>query len=212
MKNMEKTLKEFTNFISTETEKDQEVLLFGLRLLLSYIIGFLLLTIISYLLGIHFYTLTAAVTASILRVFSGGTHASSQTRCCLLGIIIFIPMGFIAKLFSPGEQFLVLLVIGIIIYGLVIINKYAPAATPGKPISSQIQRDVLRRNSFIVLILWGIICLMGLVFNDNLLLSALLFPTALGMFWQLSSLTPFGYALIKNVDSCLNIIFPKKGG
>ncbi|MEL7563753.1 MAG: accessory gene regulator B family protein [Dehalobacterium sp.] len=210
MENMEKSLNKFTNFISMETGKDQEVLLFGLRLLLSYIIGFFLIIIISYLLGIHYYTLTAAITASILRVFSGGTHASSQSRCCLLGILIFIPMGFIAKIFSPRESLLVLLILGILIYGLFAINKYAPAATPGKPISSQIQRNILRKYSFVVLILWGILCLSCLAFSKNLLLKTLIFSTALGMFWQLTSLTPFGYTMIKIIDSCLNLILHKK--
>lgn len=184
--------------------------MFGLRLLLSYIIGFLLLTIISFLLGIHFYALTAAITASVLRVFSGGTHASSQTRCCLLGIIIFIPVGLFARSFSPSEPLVFLLVLGIISYGFVVINKYAPAAASGKPISSQIQKVILRKFSFMVLFAWGAFCLVCLAFNDNSLSKALLFSSVLGMFWQLTSLTPFGYKLIKNVDSSLNLIIPKK--
>lgn len=206
MKNMETSLNEITNFISRETGKDQEVLLFGLRLLLSYVIGFLLLTIISFLLGIQFYTLTAAITASLLRVFSGGAHASSQTRCCLLGIITFIPVGFLARSVSPGEPLVFLFVLGIIFYGLVVIHKYAPAATPGKPISSQVQRDILRRISFMVLVSWGTLSLVCLTFNDNLLPAALFFPSALGMFWQLTSLTPLGYRLVEKLDSGLSLI------
>jgi accessory gene regulator B len=198
----EEFIKKLSKNIALESGRDQEVIAFGLRIFFSSVLGYVLLIVVSLLLGIFKYTIAAALTTSIFRIFSGGAHASSQLRCCLSGILIFIPVGFLAKVLSLkfSGSYLIYIIIFIVIYGLIIIYKYVPADTPGKPISSQIQKKYLRAVSFLLLVFWTIAAVYFIKYQIH---KEILISSILGLFWQLITLTSSGYKFVERCDFIL---------
>lgn len=196
-------------FIARESGKDEEVILFGLRLFLTSAFGYGFLIVISALLGILQYSLAAAITVSVLRIFSGGAHASSQFRCNLIGIIIYVLLGFVAKIavftFSP---ILLYIVSAIFLLGVCITFIYVPADTPGKPISSKMQRTYLRAISFMILFAWFMLLISA--YKYKFMTTDLILSSSLGILWQLASLTPPGYKIVGIADSFLKTILERR--
>lgn len=194
-------------YLATESGRDEEVILFGFRLFLTTLLGYASLIIISLWLNILPYTLPAAITTSAFRIFSGGAHASSQIRCSTIGLIIFIPLGYLIKLsFTNVLPSLSYLLIFMALLGMYITYKYVPADTPGKPITSKVQRTYLRAISFTLLFIWFIISIYLLKYQTNIFLSQTIYASSLGLFWQLITLTPFGYQVYEILDHILIII------
>lgn len=206
------TATKISHLIAAEAGKDQEVLLFGLRLFTSFVLGYLLLIVISAPFQAIWQTLTAALTVSCFRVLSGGAHASSQVRCSLIGVLVLVPAGVIAKNFNAVlNDYIPTILVIIFVLGLIIVYYYVPADTPGKPITSQVQKKYLRRLSFTLLLAW----LIGVYFcyvHSTGLVEGLVVASLFGMCWQLFSLTPAGYAVVKLLDRTLKIFTWERRG
>ncbi|SMB98663.1 accessory gene regulator B [Thermanaeromonas toyohensis ToBE] len=194
------------HYLANESGRDVEIILFGLRLFLTSISGYIALIIIALLLRILPYVLAAAITASVFRIFSGGAHASSPLRCNLIGVSVFSVFGYLVKMyFHPNYNYTLLISIPIIMFlvGFYIIYRYVPAETPGKPISSQLQRRYLRIISFSLLTVWGIVSLWELSFVVEIIGRKMILSSCLGMAWQLFTLTPLGYRVVGKMDALL---------
>lgn len=195
--------------LAKESGRDEEVILFGLRLFVASAAGYAALIIIASLLGVLSYALTAAVTASVFRVFSGGAHAFSPVRCSLMGIIIFSALGFLAKSHPDiSSTLLASTFVVISACGLYIIYRYVPAETPGKPISSSMQRRYLRTTSFSLLIIWSIAG--AWLLNSPVIDSRILLSSCAGLAWQLLSLTPFGFKVVGGIDTTLKYFMERR--
>ncbi len=194
-------------FLARETGRDADVLLFGLRLFWTSFSGYATLIAVGALLGILPHALIAGVTAAVLRVFSGGAHASSPGRCNLIGVTVFVALGLVVKFHGTlAALALKFLFPGLALIGLAIAYKYVPADTPGKPITSRVQKRYLRAVTFSLLLLWGVGGLLWVlgplagIFSPEVVLSM-----SLGLAWQLFTLTPLGYRVVEGVDSLLKI-------
>ncbi|MBM7623128.1 accessory gene regulator ArgB-like protein [Sporohalobacter salinus] len=175
--------------VSTE---EKEVLMYGATVLLSTLGAYLVLIVVSSLFNVTFLTVTAAVTASLLRIFSGGVHSSEFKYCVLSGTIVFITMGLIANNFGYKIENINMLVLIVLVIGSFIIYFYAPAEIKEKPITSHKKKARFKIYSFIVfsvlLVFYYIINLK--TNNDQFVLAGLL-----GALWQLFTLTPLAYKL-----------------
>ncbi|WP_238134169.1 accessory gene regulator ArgB-like protein [Calderihabitans maritimus] len=195
-------------YIAKETGRDEDVVLFGLRLFLTSFSGYVALILFAAFWGIFHYALAAAVTVSLFRVFSGGAHATSPLRCNLIGLSVFLTLGFLVKLLpqAPGP----LWTATISLVGIFVIYKYVPAETPGKPISSKVQRKYLRIISFILLIAWGMGCTLALWQPTKFVTPDIILSSSLGMMWQLLTLTPIGYRIVGGMDSLLKYLTERR--
>ncbi len=174
-----------------------EVIIFGYRLFIYSFWGFFFIILLAYLLGTLQATLIATLTASTFRVFSGGAHASSQRRCVVIGALIFNILGLLATTSYKYLSFYSLnWIFGITaIIALIIFIIYAPADTPGKPITTKVQRDKLKGISIGLLIFWLIFCKFAFKGETNIHKLHLLAST-LGLAWQSISLLPITYGWI----------------
>lgn len=197
-----KFLERVAFYLANESGRDAEVILFGMRLFFTSASGYVALIILASLLGILPYALAAAITASVFRIFSGGAHASSPLRCNLIGVGVFLTLGFISDLFSY-THLLVYVPVFIAIIGIYIIYQYVPAETPGKPVSSQVQRKYLRAISFALLSLWSIICFLRLSEPGEFFKTKMVLASCFGMAWQLFTLTPLGFKVVGGINSML---------
>lgn len=179
----------------TVGDEDREVLEFGFKLLKNSILGFGAILIVAYLGGIFIPVVTASITAAIFRTFTGGAHAKSPAKCIIFGVVIFNILGIITvqmnKMiveFRLWGVFITVLIIAIISF-----HFYAPADTPGKPISTKVHKDRLRFFSFSFLLLWGVF--IGVYIKGAAMHQYLVLASCLGLLWQSISLWPITYSL-----------------
>lgn len=192
--------KKIINILDNElglSEDEIEVITFGYRLFVYSIFGYACIILLASLLGTLTATLTAAITASLFRIFSGGVHASSQKKCAVTGMIIFNLLGLLATVYYntiswywlkgfSGLTFIIALVSFIL---------YAPADTPGKPISTKVQRNKLKSISIILLVIWLVFINFVLKGETNIY-KLYLFASTIGLAWQSVSLWPSTYRWI----------------
>ncbi|SKC83237.1 accessory gene regulator ArgB-like protein [Maledivibacter halophilus] len=206
---IDKIINYFKN--NVEIDEDQEAILtYSMHLVFSGIlsIGFALLA--GLLLGIVPYVLTILITNVIFRTFSGGAHSEGMVSCATYGAVIMSILGMIVKFTYLDKNLLAIILFFILIFAFWSINKYAPADTPGKPITTKVKRDKLRKLSFSALFIW---CLIGILWYTGFVKGyKLIYSSALGLLWQSFSLTNLGYALIHHMDKILQKITKKREG
>lgn len=176
------------------SEDKLEIVTFGYRLFIYSFLGYSIIILVALLFGTLRATLTAAITASIFRIFSGGAHASTQKRCTIIGAIIFNLIGLAATIcYNNISLHLINLLFWITaIVALVTFILYAPADTPGKPITTKVQRDKLKKISILLLLIW--IVLSKFIFKGVTNTYKLYFlSSTLGLAWQSVSLWPITY-------------------
>lgn len=195
---------------NTEIDENQEAILrFSIEVVISFVVSLGLALLVSLFLGIFPNVLLIMLTTSILRSFSGGAHSATMFGCAIYGTIIMNGLGLITKYTQPSKGFLSIFVLLVLIFSTWSLYKYAPADTPGKPITTKVKRKKLRKLSFATLFIWYILCLLwytGLV--ENL---TMVYASAIGVLWQSFSLTDWGYISLHHMDKALRMINKKKG-
>ncbi|SHK34321.1 accessory gene regulator ArgB-like protein [Paramaledivibacter caminithermalis] len=188
-----------------EIDKDQEAILkYSIHLVISAIfsLGFALFA--ALLLGIFPNVLIIILTNAILRTFSGGAHSSSMLGCTIYGTVLMNILGIITKYTHPNKGILAIIIFIVFIFSILIINKYAPADTPGKPITTKVKKQKLRKLSFSALFIWFGLCVLWYV--GAIKSHMMIYASTLGVLWQCFSLTDWGYALLNRFDKSLHMI------
>lgn len=179
------------------SSEELEVVGFGYRLFLYTIWGYLSIIVFAYLLDTLQATLTATITASLFRTFSGGAHASTQRRCVVIGTVIFNILGFISNAYHSYLSMSQIIQFSWVVAMIALVSfiLYAPADTPGKPITSKVQRKKLKSISIFLLVAWFILFNFVIKGETNIY-RQYLFATSLGLAWQSVSLWPSTYRWI----------------
>lgn len=180
-------------------DNDTDVLRYSLAVYSTTVIGYAAIILAAWPFGVVGLALISVVTASLFRIFSGGAHASVSRNCILGGAVIFTLLGILAKHLDASFSVLLLTTISAAIFAGMSVYKYAPADTPGKPITTKQQKSKLRRYSFIYLACWFMVAVLSFagIFNIK---GEYLFASALGILWQGFSLTPSGYCVVGVID------------
>jgi accessory gene regulator B len=137
-------------------------------------------------LGTFFSTLVLMTAALVTRLFSGGAHCTSYTRCLFLSLLIFIPAGVLARymLAQGSPLFLTLISCTLVLITLVIhFAKGARAALP-------------------TAIIYLVALAAGYIFQGRFL-PQLMLPAGLGVFAQTVMVTGLGDWIVKRADYLL---------
>ncbi len=194
--------------LSLSTEQ-QEIVNYALDILLSTLLNVALITIVSSLLGVTSYALTALLAAALVRYFSGGAHCTSSERCVLAGTLTVPLFGWLAFRLSPavsswpGHLVTVLFAALIAVMFLSIIL-WAPADTPGKPITTKREKSFLRRAALLTATAMSGILLLAIRYWGNTPHLTYLIAALIGIAWQSFSLSPPGYWLVHRFDRLLS--------
>lgn len=194
---------------NVDVDENQEAILrYSMLLVISGIlsIGFALLA--ASLLGVFPYVLAILITTSIFRIFSGGAHSEGMVSCAIYGAVIMNILGMVVKYTHPEKRLIAIILFFIFMFSIWSINKYAPADTPEKPITTKVKRDKLRKLSFSALFIWCLMCILW--YTGFIKGYQLVFSSALGLLWQSFSLTDWGYALMHYMDKTLGKISKKE--
>lgn len=200
-------IEQVTGYLKNElklSDSDAAVVQYAMQVLLSSVVNLAAIIATAWLLGVLRYALFAALAAAGLRIISGGAHAAKLFNCSLLGAVISPGIGLTAKYLWPILPDMVLPVIVLVTFvaALVIIRLYAPADTPAKPITKPKQKRSLRILSFLYIVTWAGLAVLTLA-KAAPVSEAELLAIAMGILWQVFSLTPVGYRLVKIIDNFL---------
>lgn len=185
-----------------ETGKSPNVMLYGLKVLVNTLGSYTLLVIISLALNMP-YILILAITYSSLRIISGGAHASTSLRCIVLGTIIFIVLGFVTRLLflEPGLSLSIHYFLIVFLIGCIIVYLYAPHKYSGRTYTEK-KILKLRILSFLYLAVWLAIAI-WLSGTENEMAHLIVTASAVGLTWQLVTLTPAGSKLFLALEGLL---------
>lgn len=199
----------YLNKLGQETNQDPEVLTYGFNTLKQMIIGYVILISFSYILNILIPTLTIAITTSILRMFTGGSHATSKKRCLIIGISVFIFFGFMIIGLQPimVYEYYIILLFSTLIISLIIIYKYGYATTHKKLLKTYNHGKKLMIISFFIILINCIISLLLLnILINNYIIELIILSINIGILWHVFDLTPIGKNLTIILDKYLHKI------
>ncbi|MBU3092416.1 accessory gene regulator B family protein [Clostridium sp. CF011] len=210
---MEKLSDNIANKVALELSLDEdnrEVIAYGTFALMQMFISIIIVFLFGLLFHVAFEALIISFTASILRKYSGGVHASSPGICTFIGTIVCVGEAvLISLLMSSVVNLKLIIIIGtlIFIWSYYIIYKLAPVDSASKPIVKEEKRKRMKKGSTILLSVYLIISvfIILLYINSggiNLLFYALCIYS--GILWQAFTLTAPAHLLIGKVDTFLN--------
>lgn len=133
------------------TKEKEEVITYGLQLILGEIPKMLLLFGISFLLGFGWYMLFAYIAIMPYRTVSGGFHLHTHLGCIIGSIVFYYGTVLISKFLTLDNLQKYILVGLSFVFGILMISMYAPADTENLPIISKKERKLKKILSYIIL-------------------------------------------------------------
>jgi len=199
-----------------DIDKDKEqIVIYGAINLLQIIFAILWVIIIGFFFGVLYEALIFSVAVGILRKYSGGVHASSPSRCIIIGTVLAAIAGIlIDKLFYKLAMLNVVVIsIFCIIAALIIVLENAPVDSIKKPITNIELKKRFKRNSILVILIFSLLIMILFVFYKTYL--QIYYITAiesisLGVLWQSITLTKIGKLTLNKVDSALRYIVERR--
>ncbi|WP_416387361.1 accessory gene regulator ArgB-like protein [Caminicella sporogenes] len=191
-----------------EIDKKQDAILrYSLRLLISSILAYAFALLPALFFGTFKHVLITMLTFSTLRVFSGGAHCSCMLNCIASGAVFANILGLITKniILNINKSIILTIITFTFLYSLWSIGKFAPADTPGKPITTKAKKQKLKKMSLIVLCIWCFLCLICFILFDKYIIFIL--ASTFGILWQSFTLTNTGYKFYNIFDKILHIFF-----
>ncbi len=155
--------------ISIINDTERELYIYGLFILSSQILYFILTIIFGILLGIFLESVIFYIVFQFIRTSAGGIHASSELKCEVVTTLSLFSCLGIVKLCDLYNLKIVIIILTIV--AAVLIFLLCPLDTPEKPLTTKEKKYFRKKSWIILLIILTIICL-SLCFKIN----ALIYP------------------------------------
>lgn len=172
-------------------EEKAEVINYGLQNIIGEIPKIILLFIIAWILGAFKEVLFMFIVLSPYRGASGGFHLKTHIGCIIGTNIFYCGVAFLSKSLILSEEIKYLMVLGVWVFGMIMIKLYAPADTENVPILSKKERKKKKILSYLTFTI-GMIA--SLVIKDNVISNILIFGNLL----QTINITKIAYKITKN--------------
>lgn len=184
-------LKKIRNKMPEIDNEKAEIILYGIQLIIGEIPKMFILFVLSFILGIGWYTLFIFVALLPYRASSGGFHLKSHLGCILGTSLFYYGNVYLSKfIVLDNIQKYVLIAIAFV-FGIVMVSLYAPADTENVPIISKKERKNKKILSYITLTLTLIA---ALFIKDSIISNLLIF----GVIIQTMTITRIAYKLTNN--------------
>ncbi|PAB58228.1 accessory gene regulator ArgB-like protein [Anaeromicrobium sediminis] len=180
-------------------DDQKEVIKYGVFVGLQIVYSIIACFVVGLVFGMLKEILIVSFSSSILRKYSGGTHASSLNRCVIIGTIAFALMALSMKYILLDLHMKVCVVGIIFIYAYLLIYKRAPVDTGTKRIKNEIKRKKLRNKSLALLCIYAIITIIYI--NNNISTGI-----TMGVAFQIFTLTKIGHVILSKIDESLSNI------
>lgn len=212
---MENLSNSIANKVASELNMDndkKEVIAYGTFALLQTFLSIFLVSIFGSIFHVAIEALIVLFTASILRKYSGGAHASSPGNCTSIGVIICVGQALlISFIVNVWITFKIVLMLELMVFmgSYYMIYKLAPVDNPSKRIKSEEKRKRMKRGSFIILNIYFIIVIFMMILYFNFKKTALLVYALCiigGIAWQAFTLTKSGHLILAKIDIFLKYL------
>ncbi|MEL7649849.1 MAG: accessory gene regulator B family protein [Sedimentibacter sp.] len=127
----------YSNDIIEEDEK--EILVYGLQLIISSLLGVSVLLMIGAALGRLTDTIIFLVTFIILRMYSGGYHANSYLKCNITLISVYMGMIGAVTYTPPGYSGILSFIMAA--YTVCMVLRYAPVDNENKRLDEKKKKE-----------------------------------------------------------------------
>lgn len=183
-------------------QREENRMAYGLELLLGEIVKWIILLGLAIIMGIWSEVIIITVSASILRLASGGEHCNEYYRCMVGGTIWFLSLGWGVRYvnMSITEGGLLIIAAASFIAAIILLALYAPGDTENKPIKNENERTKFKRLSLILAVVY-LVVMMGTAQTEAAQWVCL--PVTVGMLAQVFTVTPLGYRFLHWVDRVL---------
>lgn len=168
-----------------------EIISYGLQLLIGEVPKMFITLIVAYIFGILKFTVIMVLVLMPYRAFSGGFHLHTHIGCIISTTLYYCCIPKISIYFYFNSQTKLIFVLCALIFGIIIIKRYAPADTENVPILQEKERKQKKILSYITYILGLTI---ALFIKDNVVSNIIIF----GYIMQTLMITPIAYRLTKN--------------
>ncbi|MHC6178730.1 accessory gene regulator ArgB-like protein [Clostridium sp. JNZ X4-2] len=202
--------KKARTILNTDREKEQ-IIVYGAVNLLQTIFSILWVVIVGFILGVLYEALIFSASASLLRKYSGGVHASSPNRCIIFGTVVSAAAGLLVDRFLYIFSFSA--VMGISLFcmaaAFIIVFLKAPVDSIQKPITNENMKKMFKKNSIMTIVIFSIIIIILCLFYNSsykLYYLKIIGCISLGTLWQSMTLTDRGTAAFKKADLILKNI------
>lgn len=202
---IEKNCKKISENIARELNLDDDkksIINYGLFALIQSGICIALVILFGLIFKVVIEALIISFTISILRKSSGGAHAHSAETCAIIGTVLSIGLGVVAKYLNISFCFIILVGSVVFIWSYYTVYKLAPVDSIEKPINNTNKRKKLKKISLIIISIYFVIVLINIIYfifslNTNALVYVLCIY--LGLLWQVFSLTKYGHFVLKKL-------------
>lgn len=133
------------------TKEKEEVIKYGLQLIIGEIPKTLLLFAVSFLLGFGWYMLFTYITIMPYKMVSGGIHLHTHLGCITVSAISYYGTILLSKFLNLDSLEKYILIALSFVFGILMISLYAPADTENLPIISKKERKTKKILSYIIL-------------------------------------------------------------
>lgn len=212
---MENLSNNIANKVASELNIDndkKEVIAYGTFALIQTFISIFLVSIFGFIFKVAFEALIILFTASILRKYSGGAHASSPGSCTSIGVIICTGQALlISFIVKNWINFKIALIVELIVFiwSYYMVYKLVPVDNPSKRIKSEEKRKRMKKGSFITLSIYFLIVIFAMILYFNIKRTALLVYSLCiigGVVWQVFTLTRSGHLTLAKIDIYLKYL------
>ena len=172
-------------------DEKAEIITYGIELIIGEIPKIFLLFVLSFILGIGWYTVFAYVALIPYRASSGGFHLKTHVGCIIGSSLFYYGIVYLSKFIILNLVQKYIIIVIALIFGVIMVSLYAPADTENIPIISKKERKRKKVLSYITLLL----TLTALVFiKDSIISNILIF----GVIVQSFMISRLAYLLTNN--------------
>lgn len=150
----------------TISDEDKDLYIYGLFMLFSHLMFFIIACIFGLILGCIFESIIFYIAFQFIRRYAGGYHASTETRCEILSSLSILACIVVIKLLNTYVFQTVLLLITIL--SAVCIFILCPLDTPEKPLTDK-EHKYFRKISLIILSLIIVAIIISFIFKFNII-------------------------------------------
>lgn len=172
-------------------DEKAEVILYGIQLIIGELPKIFILFILSFILGIGWYTVIAFVALLPYRASSGGFHLKTHLGCILGTSLFYYGNVYLSKflVLAPVQKYVLIALT--FVFGVIMVSLYAPADTENVPIISKKERKHKKILSYITLTLTLIV---ALIIKDSVISNIIIF----GVLIQTIMITRLAYKITNN--------------
>lgn len=150
----------------TISDEDKDLYIYGLFMLFSHLMFFIIACIFGLILGCIFESIIFYIAFQFLRRYAGGYHAKTETRCEIMSALSILCCIVIIKCSKMYDINIVLLSTSLVFAVLIFI--FCPLDTPEKPLTDK-EHKYFRKISLIILSLIIVAIIISFIFKFNII-------------------------------------------